>query len=236
MKCWQLFVKASRILSQNVSSHTDIEKADLMLWKFCKQFQLLFGKDNVSCNMHLHNHLKDCLLDYGPIHSFWRFSFERLNGHLGKFPNNNRSIEMQIMRKLTTSHFLTTVKLPEEFSFELSALCPSYDQNINELSFCSKHTLQIEELSSCVGQWDIENGREHYQAGYQLLSFDRDDLNVLLKVYQALYQSFDRHVEVMPSSYKKFGRRMLCGTHIGSMSCFRNKKRAEIMAYWTDMI
>ena len=39
--------------------------------------------------MHLHLHLKECMLDYGPVYSFWCFSFERFNGILGKFNNNH---------------------------------------------------------------------------------------------------------------------------------------------------
>ena len=64
-------------------------------------------------------------------------------------------------------------------------------------------------------------------AGYQLLSFDRDDLDVLLKVYQVLYQSFDRHVEVMPSSYKTLGKLILCGTHIGSRHVFGTRRKQK---------
>ena len=30
--------------------------------------------------MHLHGHIKDCILDFGPVYSFWLFSFKRLNG------------------------------------------------------------------------------------------------------------------------------------------------------------
>lgn len=35
---------------------------------------------------------------YGPIHAFWLFSFERYNGLLGKQRNNNKAIEIQLMR------------------------------------------------------------------------------------------------------------------------------------------
>ena len=37
--------------------------------------------------------------DYGPIHAFWLFSFECYNGLLGKQPNNNKAIEIQLMRR-----------------------------------------------------------------------------------------------------------------------------------------
>ena len=49
--------------------------------------------------MHMHCHLKSCVEEFGPFHSFWLFPFERYNGLLGKHPNNNRSIEVQLMRR-----------------------------------------------------------------------------------------------------------------------------------------
>lgn len=49
-------------------------------------------------NIHLHLHLKDCILDYGPVYLFGCFSFERFNGMLGQYHNNNKNIEVQIMQ------------------------------------------------------------------------------------------------------------------------------------------
>lgn len=51
--------------------------------------------------MHLHLHLKDCLLDYGPVHGFWCFPFERFNGILGAYPTNNLNVEVQMMNRFT---------------------------------------------------------------------------------------------------------------------------------------
>ena len=47
----------------------------------------------------MHCHLVSCIKDFGPFHSFWLFPFERYNGVLGSQPNNNRSIELQLMRR-----------------------------------------------------------------------------------------------------------------------------------------
>ena len=56
--------------------------------------------------MHMHGHLADCVLDFGPTSSFWLFSFERYNGILRDQPTNNRSIEAQLMNRflLDNSH------------------------------------------------------------------------------------------------------------------------------------
>ena len=52
----------------------------------------LYGANIVTPNMHMDAHLASCVLDYGPLHGFWLYAFERYNGILGSFPNSNRSI------------------------------------------------------------------------------------------------------------------------------------------------
>ena len=51
--------------------------------------------------MHLHLHLKQTYLDFGPPHATWCYAFERFNGVLGSYFTNNKTIELQIMRKFT---------------------------------------------------------------------------------------------------------------------------------------
>ena len=67
--------------------------------QFCRRSERLYGPNIVTPNMHMHAHLASCILDYGPIHGFWLFAFERYNGVLGSFPNNNRSIEVQLIER-----------------------------------------------------------------------------------------------------------------------------------------
>ena len=37
--------------------------------------------------------------DYESVYGFWCFSFERYNSLMGKYQTNNRSIELQVMKK-----------------------------------------------------------------------------------------------------------------------------------------
>ena len=62
----------------------------------------------ITPNMHLHCHLKQSLLDNGPIHNFWLFSFERHNGILDHFRFNNRSIEIQLVQHFIREFELTS--------------------------------------------------------------------------------------------------------------------------------
>ena len=63
----------------------ELDKADTLLMEFCEMFVLLYMycKENCTINMHLHGHLKECVLDFRTVYSFWLFSFEWMNGILG---------------------------------------------------------------------------------------------------------------------------------------------------------
>ena len=69
--------------------------------QFGVMFEALCGKDKCTPNMHLHGHLQDCILDYGPVFSFWCFSFERYNGIMGDYHTNNVNIGKYSMKLLS---------------------------------------------------------------------------------------------------------------------------------------
>lgn len=117
-RCWQTFVLACKYLCQTVISKTDLEIVDGLLLKFCKSVETLYGKHTITPNMHLHNHLKEIILNHGPVTSFWCFSFERFNGLMGSTSTNKRSVELQLMRKLAISRQLRDMKLPNQYPDE----------------------------------------------------------------------------------------------------------------------
>ena len=71
----------------------------------------MFGKEVNTPNMHMSCHLRECILDFGP---FWLFAFERFNGILGQLPTNNRSVEVQMMKRLYDTEIMC-VPTPTEF-------------------------------------------------------------------------------------------------------------------------
>ena len=77
----------------------DITIADGLLLRFCKRTVELYGSEAITPNMHMHCHLASCIREFGPVHSFWLFPFERYNGILEGQPTNNRSIELQLMHR-----------------------------------------------------------------------------------------------------------------------------------------
>ena len=106
--CWAAFVNACILLcSQKVTPDTISQAHDLIL-EFCQGFQEIYGNSVCTINMHLACHMADCMRDFGPIRTFWCFSFERMNGQLGNIPTNNCSVEIQLMRKCVDGMWLNS--------------------------------------------------------------------------------------------------------------------------------
>ena len=116
IECFRKFVLACQYLCRRVISKRDIIVAHGLLHQFCVEFEHLYGENRVTPNIHLHLHLKDCIFDFGPIYSFWLFSFERYNGLLGRLPNNKKDIECQVMRRFCRDNSILNLHKPEKFS------------------------------------------------------------------------------------------------------------------------
>ena len=86
---WAELFMHCQILCSKIITTEECREADDLLMSFCKQ---LCGKENCTPNMHLHGHLLECVQDYGPVYSFWCFSFERYNGILGDYHTNNVNV------------------------------------------------------------------------------------------------------------------------------------------------
>lgn len=72
--------------------------------------------------MHMHGHLKDSILDFGPVQEFWLFSYERYNGILGNQPNNNRLVEPQLIQRFLRDNFAVSFEYPSEFRENFSSI------------------------------------------------------------------------------------------------------------------
>lgn len=81
--CWVLFIDACCLILKLSITLQELEKADEKLLGFCKAFEVLYGKENCTSNMHMNLHLKASILKYGPV-CILVLSF-RFNGILGSF-------------------------------------------------------------------------------------------------------------------------------------------------------
>ena len=116
LECWRHFVLACRILCARHITLERVKLGDALLLQFYRRVERMFGKGCITPNMHLHCHLADCIIDYGPLHNFWCYPFERYNGILGSLPNSNRSIESQLMQRFLSENEILSCSFPDEFS------------------------------------------------------------------------------------------------------------------------
>lgn len=71
------------ILVRRIVEVNDMEEAHEGLIKIIKLIEEHYGEGKIMPNLHLSLHLFECSYDYGPLYSFWCFSFKQMNGVLG---------------------------------------------------------------------------------------------------------------------------------------------------------
>ena len=137
--CWRIFVQACTILCSRALSQASIMRLDELLLQFCHTFEQLYGAECCYPNLHLHLHITECILDYGPPNSFWLFACERLNGILGAVPTNHQNIEPQLMRKFISN---SNQQIFQTLSYDDNQML----QDLFESVLKSKGSLQITDL------------------------------------------------------------------------------------------
>ncbi|KZP21905.1 hypothetical protein FIBSPDRAFT_739745 [Athelia psychrophila] len=88
------FIKLSTALRLLLARHlteADISTSDALLREYCTELIELYGADVIRPNHHYAMHTAECVRDYGPLHGFWTFLFERLNKVLKSYKTNNHS-------------------------------------------------------------------------------------------------------------------------------------------------
>ena len=119
---WRHFVLACRLICQHTLTLEQVTLIDAFLLRFCKRTEQLYGPSVITPNMHMHCHLRDILLDYGPVYSFWCFSYERYNGILGNQPTSNKDIEPQLMQRFLADNFAFSLTCPINFEDDFATV------------------------------------------------------------------------------------------------------------------
>ena len=178
LECWRHFVLACRYICQPVLKPEDVRIADALLLKFCSRTELLFGKDVITPNMHMSCHLRECILDYGPLNHFWLFAFERFNGILGQLPNNNKSIETQMMKRFIADTEIFRVPIPTEFKDDF--------ENLVSFQRSPVGTLGMDVIQSSTDCADREIRIPHNSTRYV---FDAAEMDKLTHFFARFYPS-----------------------------------------------
>ena len=70
------------------TSERQIQVVEHQLQKYYRSFMALSGK--MTPSHHFSLHLPECLREFGPVHGWWGFAFERYNGIIQRQNSNNK--------------------------------------------------------------------------------------------------------------------------------------------------
>lgn len=90
---------AYRILSCSLNYLQNTECAQELLEDFVKNYSILYGKDQLSYNVHCLLHITDCCKQYGPVDSFTAYKFENYMQHLKKLIRKPSKIPQQLQKR-----------------------------------------------------------------------------------------------------------------------------------------
>ncbi|KAG1886831.1 uncharacterized protein F5891DRAFT_922731, partial [Suillus fuscotomentosus] len=82
---------ALRILSKRSLCDQDVSRAEQLIFEYTTELIHLYGSGSVKPNHHFVTHVGACVHNFGPLHDFWTFLFERLNKLLKSYKTNNHS-------------------------------------------------------------------------------------------------------------------------------------------------
>ena len=239
LECWRSFVLATRILCSKVLTDTSIRLADQLIIKFCEQFESVYGEEYVTPNMHLHGHLIECLFDYGPIYSFWLFSFERFNGILGGLPTNKKLIEVQIFRCFLRDNICYDLTFPIELKDSLGSIIEGLVEasdrgtlkEISTKSLYPLHRLASRCLSDARQNWSDLSSLT-YKCLAKPFTLTDLQLNQIKIMYKVLYP--DANIIVPRVSFWKC-RHIYMGTELyGSIQSRTRRSSTVLLAFWTQ--
>ena len=234
LQYWLLFVKACALFCIRSLHKENITTAHQYLVMFCKKYEEVNGSFACTPNMHLHLHLKDCLLDYGPPYAFWCFAFERYNGILGKFPTNMKNIEPQLMKKCLLLQELHSKSFPVEgncFKDILSTHLPMLSGGVL-ISMSGDDVVEAMKLSAPYLNESLDfsvSGLEKCLPPIKLIVLDSSKVNYLECSYQLLYPG---RVFTSFSRFAKQSSRVSFGSEVFGSKSTSRENNCIISAYW----
>ena len=217
LECWRHFVLASRLLCRRHLNMDEVRVADALLLKFCQRFQILYGAEAVTPNIHLHAHLLECVKDYGPMSTFWLFSFERFNGVLGDEPTNNRSIELQLLNRF----------IQDNAHLQLFSSFPSYPAEATILSHAVlQQAFNFSSIRHLDATYDPTSAKANFVPAtkHTISSFCTEDIMLLSNTYRTVYPALFRVQSdvIIPQAYRKMpsatvrGQKIRSGQYVGA--------------------
>jgi len=107
---WLILVTFMFLLCKDTVTSEGLKRCEKLVVEFVKQFETLYGKENVSFNVHLCLHLPDSVRNWGPLWAHSGYIFESFNGEILKMFHGTQCVPLQIMKQFTYRQVLPLLK------------------------------------------------------------------------------------------------------------------------------
>ncbi|EDR11390.1 uncharacterized protein LACBIDRAFT_323939 [Laccaria bicolor S238N-H82] len=131
--------QALRLFLAREISDAQIDVADGLLREYCQELVVLYGPDVIKPNHHYATHTSECLRDFGPMHGFWTFLFERLNKVLKSYKTNNHgggeletTFFREFHRTVATSHMVAQAARSDQPEYFQAAVQHMFDATADD--------------------------------------------------------------------------------------------------------
>lgn len=94
-----IFGNASVCILKTEMKKSKIHKAHKLFLDFNRVAEGLYRNKFDAINQHFYWHPKQTINTFSPRHAYWIFTFERCNGYLGSFKNNEKNVEVKFIKK-----------------------------------------------------------------------------------------------------------------------------------------
>ena len=148
-------------------------------------------------------HLSECIHDYGPVYTFWCFSFERYNGILGAYQHNNRAIPIQMMRKFLEDECLSASDCSSSpiFAKYFRSILPKNDENLSGIlqQIFNGNTLKRDYFSTMNPRnvsWKDDADKFHLHPPMKTKVMDDAEHEGLKNMYRILLETNDNIKDV----------------------------------------
>ncbi|KAL7866987.1 hypothetical protein AOLI_G00148010 [Acnodon oligacanthus] len=107
---WLILVTFMFLLCKDIITTEDLKRCEKLVVDFVKQFETLYGKQNVSFNVHLCLHLPESVRSWGPMWAHSGYIFESFNEEILKMFHGTQCVPLQIMKEFTYRQVLPLLR------------------------------------------------------------------------------------------------------------------------------
>lgn len=87
------------LLGEEISTDA-LKQVEFDLNRFVNEYEIIYGKINMTMNVHCLVHLTECVKNLGPLWSYSMFSFESFNGTLRNYGSKSTNVINQVLEKI----------------------------------------------------------------------------------------------------------------------------------------